>query len=338
MTEGHGDDSYKFGRKPTADFSSNIHTHVDHSRLIERIAAAGIDLSHYPDPLARPLAARIASWLGVGSDCVMVTNGVTEAIYLIARSLGGRRAAIVEPTFSEYGDACREASVEIDHISDLSQVTSAHDIVWLCNPNNPTGRVTPRDTILSTAGKFPDTIFVIDQAYSDYTLLPVISPGEAISAGNMILLGSFTKRFSLPALRIGYAVAPEQLIAAINSRRLPWSVNSIAIAAAILLLDDPSLSEEIPAETLHSEALRLAARIQEMGIEVLPTDCNFILCRLPEGQSAADMKLALMNDHGLLIRDASNFYGLTPSHFRVAAQTVSENNLLIDKIEQWLHR
>lgn len=338
MTEGHGDDSYKFGRKPTADFSSNIHTHVDHSRLIERIAASGIDLSHYPDPLARPLAARIAKWLGISAGCVMVTNGVTEAIYLIARSIGAARAAIVEPTFSEYGDACRESSVEIDHISDLSQVTSAHDIVWVCNPNNPTGHVTPREIILSTARKFPDTVFIIDQAYSDYTLLPVISPDEAISAGNMILLGSFTKRYSLPALRIGYAVAPQHIINAINSRRLPWSVNSIAIAAAILLLDDATLSKAIPVKKLHDEALRLSSRLREMGIEVQPTDCNFILCRLPEGRNAAQMKLALMNDHGLLIRDASNFHGLTPSHFRVAAQTASENNLLIEKIKEWLHR
>lgn len=338
MTEGHGDDSYKFGRKPTADFSSNIHTHVDHSRLMKRIAASDIDLSHYPDPLARPLAARIASWLGVSAGCVTVTNGVTEAIYLIARSSGGRRAAIVEPTFSEYGDACREASVKIDHISDLSQVSSCHDIVWLCNPNNPTGKVTPREVIVSTAKKYPDTIFVVDQAYSDYTRLPVVSPAEAIEAGNMVLLGSFTKRYSLPALRIGYAVAPESIINAINSRRLPWSVNSIAIAAAILLLDDPTLSEEIPADTLHQEALRIASLFKEIGIEVMPTDCNFILCRLPRGGNAAQMKLDLMNDYGLLIRDASNFHSLTPSHFRVAAQTPAENNLLIEKIKQWLHR
>lgn len=116
--------------------------------------------------------------------------------------------------------------------------------------------------------------------------------------------------------------------------RMPWSVNQLAIEAAKYLLDNKS-NYHIDADGLHREALRIAESLRALGIAVSNTDCNFILCKLPAG-NAAELKEYLVNSHGILIRDASNFEGLGKGHFRVAAQKPVENDMLINAIRQWM--
>lgn len=115
---------------------------------------------------------------------------------------------------------------------------------------------------------------------------------------------------------------------------MPWAVNLFAIEGAEYLLRNGN-GYRIDHRQLHAEASRIASRLTELGISVLPTDCNFILCRLPWGK-ASDLKNFLIDRHGLLIRDASNFQGLSDAHFRIAAQSRKENDLLISAIKQWM--
>lgn len=356
MLHGHGDDLYLYGDKIRYNFSSNVYSDVDHSALMSHLAGMGNLLKSYPEPEARSLEAKIAAMVGVKPEEVLVTNGATEAIYLIAMSQHGSKTQIIAPAFREYQDACRIHGVDIEFIPKISHISKEASSLWLCNPANPSGMVTQLNLIKDALNEFPDKLFVIDQAYAAYSVKPVLSHRDAVDAGNVILLSSLTKDFAVPGLRIGYAVANRVLLDRLRSMRMPWSVNALAIEAADFLLDHRS-DYHIDAQFLHKEALRLAAGFQKLGITVSPTDCNFILCKLPSLQGsefselsgnpnlppkgglrgAALLKECLIDQHGILIRDASNFEGLTPFHFRVAAQSPIANTLLLSVLQSLIN-
>ena len=335
MLHGHGDDLYRYGGKIRHNFSSNVYSDVDHSALMSHLAGLGDILKNYPEPEALSLEAKIASVIGVAPEEVLVTNGATEAIYLIAMSQRGRETQIVAPAFREYQDACAIHGVTVRFIADIAEISESATSLWLCNPANPTGHVTDIGMLKSTIGRHPDKLFVIDQAYAAYSVLPVLDAKDAVAAGNVILLSSLTKDFAVPGLRIGYAVGNREILDRLRSMRMPWSVNAIAIEAAGYLLDHRH-DYRIDTQFLHREAQRLAAGFSAMGISTTPTDCNFLLCQLPHS-TASTLKQYLIDNHGILIRDASNFEGLTSRHFRVAAQSPSANTLLLSATRRFLN-
>lgn len=335
MIEGHGDDSFRYGTMVCHNFSSNICSDVDHSGLMAYLASVGEGIKSYPEPEPLSLGRMLAAEAGIDEGCVAVTNGATEAIYLIAQmSSGSEKSVIVGPTFREYQDACRIHGHRVTHIGALSDIPEDSVTVWLCNPNNPTGKVYDKEELLGLIDSMLQTVFIIDQAYSDYTALPLLTAPEVARRDNVITLHSLTKRFAIPGLRIGYAIGSHRLIGRMRELRMPWSVNQLAIEAAKYLLDNKS-NYHIDADGLHREALRIAESLRALGIAVSDTDCNFILCKLPAG-NAAELKEYLVNSHGILIRDASNFEGLGKGHFRVAAQKPVENDMLINAIRQWM--
>lgn len=331
MIEGHGDDLYKYHNSIRHNFSSNIFARVDHSGLLQHLAERGNDILHYPEPRCLSLERKLAQEAGIDPGKVLVTSGATECIYLIAQMIRGGKATIVAPAFREYEDACQLNSITVEWCRSLSEAMATDsDAVWICNPANPTGGVIPAEQLEAAIQSSPNTLFVVDQAYADYTSMQVLSPSLAERFNNLILLSSLTKQFAVPGLRIGYAIGCVDRVA---QYLRPWSVSSIAIIAAHYLLEHKE-DYAIDAALLHNEALRMSVEFEKLGIKVFPTDCNFILCSLPHG-SAAQLKQWLVENHGILIRDASNFHFLDQSHFRVAAQTPEENNLLIKALEQW---
>ena len=207
MFEGHGDDLYRYAGKVRHNFSTNIVSGCDHTGLIARLSENMGIIGSYPEPHPYSLERKIASLVGVAAEEVVVTNGATEAIYRIARIFMGEISAINRPTFREYQDACREYSHTIRFFDTMEEIDSDARIVWLCNPNNPTGKTWPKERLLELAARRRDRLIVIDQAYADYTLRPVVTPREGVEAGNVMLLNSLTKRFCIPGLRIGYVVA-----------------------------------------------------------------------------------------------------------------------------------
>ncbi|MDE7509526.1 MAG: aminotransferase class I/II-fold pyridoxal phosphate-dependent enzyme [Muribaculaceae bacterium] len=335
MIEGHGDDLYRYGGRVRHNFSTNIIADRDHSGLIAYLAERLGTIGSYPEPRPFTLEKRLAEQLGCGAENVAVTNGATDAVYRIAQIHRGGMSAISRPTFREYQDACALHEYEICFFDRPEDIPSGASLIWLCNPNNPTGSVLPKEEILRLSATYPDAWIIVDQAYADYTSLPVLTPKEAIESGNIILLSSLTKRYSVPGLRIGYLTAPDNICAEIRRQGIPWAVNAPAIEAALYLL---AHEEDYPIDCgrLHSEAVRLADRFRKIGIECTDTDCNFILCKLPEGMQAGQLKEYLVEEGGLLIRDASNFEGLDERYFRVAAQSERENDLLADMVEKWI--
>jgi threonine-phosphate decarboxylase len=333
MIYGHGDDRYKF-RNTKANFSSNIPGGIDSSELYKHLAKQMDRLSAYPEPAPSELEAQVAETYGLQPDEVCVTNGATEAIYLIAQAFCGRKSYVIQPTFSEYADACRLHKHVLKTVYTLDDVDDNADIVWLCNPNNPTGSVWPEKTLMELIVSHPSVCFVIDQSYEDFTLEKLFSAVKAVSIPQVILLHSTTKRYAIPGLRLGCITAPADLLQRIRMQRMPWSVNALAIEAGRYLLEN-NPPQQPDLHKLLAETERLQFAISRLKIaDVWPTDTHFFLVRLRIGK-AAILKNYLAEEAGILIRDASNFNGLDDTFIRIATQTPEENDHLINALEAW---
>ena len=268
---------------------------------------------------------------------VCVTNGATEAIYLIAQVFQGRISAVLGPTFSEYADACRVHRHKMKPFYSLDALPEDAELVWICNPNNPTGEVRNKEDLKALVDSHPDKLFIFDQSYEYITLKSLLGIKEAASFPNVILLHSMTKQYAIPGLRVGYFTASEGLTDDVRCRRMPWSVNSLAIEAAKYLLEEgDGISADIP--QLLAERERLTNLLLATGmLEIWPTDTHYMLIKLRMGKAAA-LKDFLAVNHGILIRDASNFDGLDERFFRIATQTPEENDKLVKAISEWMEQ
>lgn len=207
-------------------------------------------------------------------------------------------------------------------------------MLWLCNPNNPTGEVVGKEHLAKLIEHNGQVCFVIDQSYEHFTLKPLFSPAETMAWPNVLLLHSMTKRYAVPGLRLGYVTGASNLLHRLRTNRMPWSVNRIAIEAGLYLLEHDA-PDAPDVSTYLQETRRLHAALQTLGgLEVWDTATHFMLIRLRSGKASA-LKDFLAEAHGILIRDASNFDGLDERFFRIATQTPEENDRLVKAIEQW---
>ena len=337
MIEGHGDDLYKYGKKIVSNFSSNVYNRIDHAGLYQRLNERLSTICSYPEPMPYSLESEIARRYSLTPRQVCVTNGATEAIYLIAQVFQGRISAVLGPTFSEYADACRVHRHKVKPFYSLDALPEDAELVWICNPNNPTGEVRNKEDLKALVDSHPDKLFIFDQSYEYFTLKSLLGIKEAASFPNVILLHSMTKQYAIPGLRVGYFTASEGLTDDVRCRRMPWSVNSLAIEAAKYLLEEgDGISADIP--QLLAERERLTNLLLATGmLEIWPTDTHYMLIKLRMGKAAA-LKDFLAVNHGILIRDASNFEGLDERFFRIATQTPEENDKLVKAISEWMEQ
>lgn len=330
MFEGHGDDIYRYdGIKH--NFSSNIFQGFDHSGLCLWLGEQVAAVANYPSPTPNDTEIIIAEYHGVLPDSVMLTAGATDAIYLLAELFRGSHSFIVSPTFSEYEDACRQYEHSIS-FGELSEIDSS-DIVWLCNPNNPTGEVASVDDVEKLLSDLK-RLFIMDASYAGYSAESQCTPQMFANSANGIMIKSLTKSFAVPGLRLGYIIANSAIISRLKQLRRPWAIGGLERKAVEWLFENRE-HYQIDIDMLLSEAKRVGKSLKALGIAVGESRTNFILCELPHG-NAAELKQWLVGNYGILIRDASNFHGLSPRHFRIAVQRPEENDILIEAIGKWL--
>ncbi len=334
MIEGHGDDAYKY-KAIKINFSSNVYNHVDHSGLHQHLFQQMESIRTYPEPEPYSLEKVLAERFHLSSEEVCVTNGATEAIYLIAQTFRNQISAILMPTFSEYADACRLHGHKVVPIYNLNRLPDRGRLIWLCNPNNPTGEVREKEGLTACIKQNPQRIFIMDQSYEFFTQKALLTAREAAEFPNVILLHSMTKRFAVPGLRLGYITACKELLHEIRTQRMPWSVNQLAIEAGHYLLS--SSQYDIDISLLLREKERLIQSLLSIGgMEIWPSDTHYMLVQLRMGKAAA-LKEYLATEQGILIRDASNFEGLNEHFFRIATQTPEENDKLVESIKKWTY-
>ena len=339
MLYGHGDDLYNARNKVSINFSSNVWHGANLSDLRAHLQETFYDLTGYPEPDAASLRFLLADLNEIDERNVIVTNGSITAFYLIAQAWQGAKSIIRVPSFAEYEDACRLYNHRVSFFSsamDVKEISlSRQDICWICNPNNPDGKLVKRADLIYLLETYPETIFVIDQAYVDFTSEDLLHPSDVQAFKNLIIIQSISKAHNIPGLRIGYLVAPENITERIRHYIIPWSVNTIAIETGKYVLTHPE-QFVLPLQAWRDETKRFMAHLRDIpDLEVLPTEVTFFLARLRKGK-ASDLKRFLVEDAGILIRDASNFRTLDEGYFRLSTQLPEENEKLIQGVEKWL--
>ena len=328
MLHGHGD--YRGG--VIADFSTNVWYGGEPSGLKEYLFGQWERIQHYPEVVGQSLAREAASHHKIAPEQILITNGAVESIYLIAQAFSQRRSAIVIPSFSEYEDACRIHGHQLEFIPwhDLSrQSVTLPDLVWLGNPNNPTGAVFPH--MESLLQRHPHTLFIVDEAFIEFTrAIGSLSP---LLEGypNLVILRSLTKSFAIPGLRLGYTMASQKIIHQLQSLKMPWSVNTLALAAGHFIFDNYKI---FPLNILLNDKEVFLQQLSTAGIHTYESHTHYFLCRTEHG-AVHELQQYLLNEHQIVIRNAENFRGLGPGHFRVATQKPHQNQLLINALKEW---
>ena len=338
MIEGHGDDAYRYRVPIRADFSSNVLYGPLDAGLEAHLQEKIDTITHYPEASAQSLQAIAAEVYSVASDQVLVTNGVTEAIYLTAQAFRRlKTATILTPAFAEYEDACRLNGLDINWLSRdslLPETLLPKGLVFLCQPNNPTGAAFSSDQLQRLLHGYPDSVFVIDESYIEFTQAATSLLPHLVDYPNVLVLRSLTKSCRVPGLRIGFAIGHSILVSQLREYKMPWSVNRLAIEAGLYIFGHPKQFCPPLRQLLANTAAWREELRSDTGWQVYDTDTHYFLVETPAAFTAAALKEHLITEHGLLIRDAANFKGLTPHHFRVACQSSEHNRLLTEALRE----
>ena len=308
-------------------------------------AAQSVNLGAYPDPDCVRLRNAIGREVGIEPDRILAGNGSTELIHLIARAFlgSGDTAAVFAPTFGEYAAACHLQGVAPTMLSSSDigfrwDVPAALDtiaelrpaLVFLCNPNNPTG-VYLREKEVQAIAEALDGIglLVLDEAYVSFVDGRWDST-QLLSMHNVVLLRSMTKDHALTGLRLGFMSA--DVIGRVRRYQYSWSVNALAQAAGIVAIADREHVER------GREAVRLGKgylmdTARSLGVECVPSAANFLMLRV---RLAAELRLALLKGHGVCVRDCASF-GL-PEHIRIGVRTMDDNRRLSEALKQVLKK
>nr|WP_129732092.1 aminotransferase class I/II-fold pyridoxal phosphate-dependent enzyme [Parabacteroides goldsteinii] len=338
MLFGHGDDFYNSQNEVKINFSSNVWHGANLEKLKEHLIEQFNKLTRYPEPDAASLKRLLARRYEIKEENVVVTNGSITAFYLLAQAWRGAKSMIAVPSFSEYEDACRLHEHEISFFSttdDLSELSlEGQDFCWICNPNNPDGKLLHRTEMLKLIAANRNTKFIVDQAYVAFTTEDMLKPSDIKNNPNLILIQSISKAYNIPGIRIGYLVASPEIVNEVNKYIIPWSINAIALEASKYILIHPA-QFTLPIRKWQRETAELIYQLNKFdNLEVIPSSTTFFLVRLKKG-TAAELKKFLWEKYGILIRDASNFRGLDETYFRLSTQTTAENQVLIDAIREW---
>lgn len=354
----HGGNIYRaareFGGRPEEylDFSSNINPLGPSPRALAAVKEALGGLWRYPDPECTMLQEALADYLGLPPSRLLSGNGTAELIGLLVPALRIKRAVIPVPTFGEYARAVTAwggrvvllpLSAQEDFRVDvrrLAAVLAGADALFLCQPNNPTGQVLPREELAALveetarAGLF----LVVDEAFLDF--LPERKELTAVCFlsryQHIVVLYSLTKFFGLAGLRLGVLAAAPAVAEKIKGLAPPWNVNLLAQAAGAAAVAD----EEYIAETrrvVAAERDYLTGALALLpGLRAVPSRANFLLLDLRDTGMTAAAVTRRMAEKRILVRDASNFAGLGEGFVRVAVRLRHQNERLVEALKNVL--
>ena len=340
---------YRLEDKEIIDFSANINP-LGFPRNIKKFLEKGLNLAlNYPDPECLYLKKAISKYLNIPAKNLLVGNGSIELIYLIPRLFAKPKALILGPTFSEYERAVKANNGKVKylladekHNFKLSFISIAPhlrdiDIIFICNPNNPTAFLFQKEEIKKIIRDAPKkTLIVIDEAFMDFIMKPdrFSFIYEAKQIKNILVIRSFTKFFSMAGLRLGFAVGDRTLIDSLKSIQHPWSVNSFAQLIAPLLMKDKQFIKR-SMDFMKKERNYLCSKLKGIkAITVFEPTSNFILCKVKNNKITSTKLTQILGKSGILIRDCYNFYGLDNSFFRVAVKKRKENLKLLEALNR----
>lgn len=324
------DELAPFGLSPAdvLDFSVNTNPLGPAPSVLDAIRAT--DWSRYPGDDEAPLRRGLARRAGLSPDQVALGNGSAELLWLIGLALlrPGDHVAVVTPTFGEYARAARSMGAHVTEVAESTAPAAAGArLLFVCQPNNPTGEYRARSEIEALLARAPDRLLVLDEAYAAF--VDQRWPSEPLLARyeHLVILRSLTKDHALPGLRLGYALAAPELATAIESVRPPWSVNAGALRAGLAGLQPEALAHvEAGHHLVRESRCLLIEGFTRLGYRVWPSTANFVLVEV--GEATAFRRRLL--PQGMVVRDCTSF-GL-PSCVRVACRHPDECLRLLDAV------
>jgi histidinol-phosphate aminotransferase len=316
------------------DFSANVNPFGPSPRVWAALST--VKLGQHPDPRAAPLRQFLAALDRVDPARVLIGNGSIELIYHLAVAYlrPGDRVLVVEPTFGEYAAAARVMgaqvlrwrtdperlfALDLDGLLHLAAQARPR-LLFLCNPNNPSGTYYEREVVTELLLRCPETLVVLDEAFVRF--VEHTWQSRELSAPNLLVLRSLTKDYALTGLRVGYARAEPNVIAALEKVQPPWSVNALAQVAAVAAIQDEQHFRQSLASLAEAKEVFVRA-LSAIGLAPLPSRTHFFL--LHAGM-AAEWRRRLL-ERGLLVRDCASF-GL-PDYLRIAVRRPEENARLV---------
>ncbi len=355
MIGGHGGNIYRLSRQlgcrpqEICDMSANVNPLGPMPAMMAHLKKALPAITALPEVDAQGIVSAFAKFYDVDPAQVMAGNGTTQLIYLLPQALRAKKALVVGPTYADYQDACRMHQVPCRHLigpeadgfapdmARLRKAAGAVDLVFLCNPNNPTGTLTRRSEIESLCRARPDTRFVIDESYLPFAPHPSDDSLIRAELPNVVVLNSMSKAFRIPGLRIGFAKSSLPVMARLKPLALPWPVNSLAQAAVQWIMAHPQAVGDFLTATrtlLASEKAQFTATLQRhTAMRCFSSATSFVLMRLPSGLTSA-VAWRHMAERRILIRDCSNFYGLSDAFIRVSLKGETDNRRAADLLVQ----
>lgn len=312
---------------------------------VRAVQEAAVDLNRYPDAACHELTTAIAEKLNISNDAIILGNGSNEIIDMIIRALvsPGENVVYPYPSFIVYPlttavhfECGKKVQLDSEDRHDLVAMAEAVDdktkLVIVCNPNNPTGTYNTDSEFKQFMDSIPeDVVVLVDEAYYEYVVADDYPDVASMlnQYPNIVIARTFSKIYSLAGLRVGYAFGHPNLIKELHKTREPFNVNSLAQVAAIACL---KLDEEVTARANHNKIWmdELSDELTKLGLEVTPSQTNFLLVRCPCNATELQQKLLKL---GVIVRPMSAF-GLGDGSIRISVGLPEENRKCIEALKQ----
>lgn len=321
------------------DFSANVSPLGLPAGVAAAITNALPTADRYPDPLCRELRAALAGAEGVPADWILCGNGAADLIFRLALAVRPRRALLPAPTFAEYEAALQTVGCAVQRVflreenefavteEFIDAVTPETDIVFLCQPNNPTGQVTPPALVQRLVRRCAEcgAVLVVDECFLDF--LPDRDAWTAKQllrdAPQLVILKAFTKLYAMAGVRLGYALCGDAaLLEKMRGAGQPWAVSSLAQAAGLAALQETAYAGAVRA-LIAEQRPRMAAGLRALGLRVMDGQANYLLFR-----ATPDFGEKLRR-RGAVVRSCANYPGLDAAWYRTAVRTAEENTRLL---------
>ena len=321
------------------DFSANVSPLGLPAGVAAAITNALPTADRYPDPLCRELRAALAGAEGVPADWILCGNGAADLIFRLALAVRPRRALLPAPTFAEYEAALQTVGCAVQRVflreenefavteEFIDAVTPETDIVFLCQPNNPTGQVMPPALVERLVRRCAEcgAVLVVDECFLDF--LPDRDAWTAKQllrdAPQLFILKAFTKLYAMAGVRLGYALCGDAaLLEKMRGAGQPWAVSSLAQAAGLAALQETAYAGAVRA-LIAEQRPRMAAGLRALGLRVMDGQANYLLFR-----ATPDFGEKLRR-RGAVVRSCANYPGLDAAWYRTAVRTAEENTRLL---------
>lgn len=337
----HGGDIYS--HPGMLDFSANINPFGPSEAVIQAAVHGVYDMAHYPDSRCRELKKALSGKLHLPESVLIVGNGAADLIFSLVQAEKPRRAVVTMPSFSEYVQALYAVECEVVpyYLKESEQfllqedylelLTEDVDILFLCSPDNPTGKVIDRNLLEQILARCEvcGICMVLDECFYEFLEQPENTTMQSfvMEHSRLFLLRAFTKMHAMPGLRLGYGLcSDEKLLERMIQVRQPWSVSIVAQAAGMAALGEEERVERTRAY-ITKERRWIEKEMEKAGIAYIPSEANYILFR-----SQYDL-FSLLLEYGILIRDCSNYEGLSSGYYRMAVRLHEENERMLEALK-----